>query len=102
MRGVFQKPGKGPAWWIRWTCPYGHRHAERIGPKAQAILMAERRRVAVKVEGFCLTVQRDAAKRCTPLLLRDAVSAYLSWATLHRPRSLGFRRAALNPWVAAQ
>ena len=96
MRGVFQKSGKGLAWWIRWTCPQGHRHEEKVGPKAAAQSLVERRRVAVKVEGFCLTAQRQARATPAPLLFHEAVVAYLEWSARERPRSLVFRRSILT------
>jgi hypothetical protein len=34
-RGLLQRQGR-PEWWIRWTCPYGHEHMEKIGPKGLA------------------------------------------------------------------
>ena len=96
MRGVFQKSGKGLAWWIRWTCPQGHRHEEKVGPKAAAQSLVERRRVAVKVEGFCLTAQRQARATPAPPPFREAVAAYLEWSARERPRSLVFRRSILT------
>ena len=33
MRGVYQKSGKGGTWWIRWTCPQGHRHEEKVAER---------------------------------------------------------------------
>jgi len=92
MRGVFQKAGKGGAWWIRWTCPQGHRHEEKVGPKAAAQTLVERRRVAVKVDGFCLTKDRT---RDVPPLFSQAVKDYLAWAARDRPRSVRFRRSVL-------
>ena len=101
MRGVFQKRGKGGAWWIRWTCPNGHRHEEKVGPKAAAQSLVERRRVAVKVEGFCLTVQRQSRVYTTPTLFREVVAAYLDWSARERPRSLTFRRSVLTACLPA-
>ena len=101
MRGVYQKSGKGGTWWIRWTCPQGHRHEEKVGPKAAAQRLVERRRVAVKVEGFCLTADRHSRVKATPLLFRDAVAAYLAWSARERPRSLIFRRSVLTACLQA-
>src|SRR3990167_6015239 len=92
MRGVFQKTGKGGAWWIRWTCPQGHRHEEKVGPKAAAVTLVERRRVAVKVDGFCLTQDRT---RDVPPLFSAAAKEYLAWAVRDRPRSVRFRQSVL-------
>ena len=92
MRGVFQKAGKGGTWWIRWTCPQGHRHEEKVGPKAAAQTLVERRRVAVKVDGFCLTTHRS---RDVPPSFAEAAKDYLAWAVRDRPRSVRFRRSVL-------
>src|SRR3990167_4675828 len=92
MRGVFQKTGKGGTWWIRWTCPQGHRHEEKVGPKAAAQTLVERRRVAVKVDGFCLTQHRT---RDVPPLFSEAEKDYLAWAVRDRPRSVRFRQSHL-------
>jgi integrase len=51
-RGLFLR---GDNWWIRWTCPYGHEHREKVGPKGAARELYQRRKVAVKAESFCLT-----------------------------------------------
>ena len=101
MRGVFQKSGKGLAWWIRWTCPQGHRHEEKVGPKAVAQSLVEKRRVAVKVDGFCLTAKRQAHTTGAPLTFRDVVTAYLAWSARERPRSLTFRRSILTACLQA-
>lgn len=73
VRGVFLKPGKeAGVWWIRWWCNYGHRHEERIGPKALAEDMVEKRRVAVKTEDFCLTRARDTKRKVSPYPVRHS------------------------------
>ena len=92
MRGVFRKASKGQAWWIRWTCPQGHRHEEKVGPKAAATALVERRRVAVKMDGYCLTTERT---RDVPPLFSQAATDYLAWATRDRPRSVRFRQSVL-------
>jgi len=92
MRGVYQKAGKGGSWWIRWTCPQGHRHEEKVEPKAAAQTLVERRRVAVKVDGFCLTKDRT---RDVPPLFSEAAKNYLAWAVRDRPRSVRFRQSHL-------
>ena len=92
MRGVFQKAGKGGTWWIRWTCPKGHRHEEKVGPKAAAVRLVERRRVAAKLDAFCLTEHRT---RDVPPLFGAATRDYLAWAARDRPRSVRFRQSVL-------
>lgn len=94
-RGLFQRPSSN-AWWIRWSCPYGHEHMEKIGPKSLARQVYEQRRVAVKVEGFCLTQARERQRREQPVLFRDVARRYLAWSQEQRPRSYTFRASALK------
>lgn len=98
-RGLFRREG---AWWILWVCPYGHRHRERIGTaKGQARDYYQKRKLQVKLEGFCLTeakAQREAAK---PVLFQDVARRYLAWAAEHRPKSVMFRDKALKHLLAA-
>lgn len=95
-RGLFQRAGS-PDWWIRWSCPFGHDHRERIGPKAVARDEYRRRLVAVKTQGYCLT----RARQEKPVLFSEAAKRYLTWATEHRPRSATFREKALKHLGAA-
>ncbi|MBZ5543377.1 MAG: tyrosine-type recombinase/integrase [Acidobacteriia bacterium] len=47
-RGVYERdPGSG-VWWIRWHDGQGRRHREKVGSKAAAIKLAEKRRVEVR------------------------------------------------------
>jgi hypothetical protein len=78
-RGLFQRKGS-TAWWIRWSCPYGHEHFEKIGPKSLVREVYHRRKVAVKTEGFCLTQARDRQRREQPVLFRDVARRYLTWS----------------------
>ena len=94
-RGLFQRKGH-PAWWIRWTCPYGHEHMEKIGPKSLAREMYQRRKTLVKTADFCLTEAREAAVKDTPCLFRDLAARYLQWCREARPRSVGFRVSAMR------
>src|SRR5437870_11481482 len=94
-RGLFQRKGSAD-WWIRWTCPYGHEHQEKIGPKSLARMMYEKRRVAVKVERYCLTEDRERQRRAQAVLFANVAERYLAWATEHRPRSLRFRTICVN------
>ena len=83
--GLLQRQGQ-PDWWIRWTCPYGHDHREKIGPKSLAKQVYHQRKVAVKTEHFCLTQAREHQHREQPTLFRDAARRYLAWSAEHRPR----------------
>jgi len=102
VRGVFLKPGKeAGVWWIRYWCHYGHRHEERIGPRALAEEMVEKRRVAVKTEDYCPTRAREAKRKAKPTLFKEARARYIEWAEAKRPRSITFREKALKHLGAA-
>ena len=98
-RGLFQRDG---VWWIRWACPYGHVHRERIGTgKSVARGYYEKRKLAVKTEGFCLTERKAKAARERPVLFQDAATRYMAWAEQERPRSLEFRQCAMKHLLSA-
>ena len=99
-RGLFQRSGSS-AWWIRWTCPYGHEHMEKIGPKSLAREMYQQRKIAVKTQDWCLTQAREAQRRAQPTLFRDLTRRYLTWSQEHRPRSYTFRVSALKHLMEA-
>ncbi len=88
-RGLFEQDG---AWWICWFCAQGHRHREKIGPKGLALTEYQKRKVAVKTQGYCLT----QARRDRPTLFSIASDKYLAWARKERPRSVMFREKALK------
>jgi hypothetical protein len=69
-RGLFQRKGS-TVWWIRWTCPYGHEHQEKVGPKSLARQFYQQQKVAVTAAGFCLTQAREDQRREQPALFRD-------------------------------
>ncbi|MBM3225368.1 MAG: hypothetical protein FJZ47_16410 [Candidatus Tectomicrobia bacterium] len=69
---------------------------EKIGPKSLARQVHEQRRVAVKVEGFCLTQAREQQRREQSVLFRDVARRYLVWSQENRPRSYTFRQTALK------
>lgn len=56
-------------WWIRWVCPHGHLHREKVGPKSLAQQRAEQRRL----ERPCPLRQPKLASH----LLPDVITAYL-------------------------
>jgi integrase len=97
-RGLFQRTDS-PEWWIRWTCPYGHDHREKIGPKSLARTVYQQRKVAVKTEKFCLTQEWERQRREQPALFRDVARRYLAWSKEQRPRSYNFRATALKHLV---
>jgi integrase len=89
-------------WWVRWVCAYGHEHKEKIGTaKSIARAFYEKRKLAVKTEGFCLTEARATAARERPVLFQDAAKRYMAWAEQERPRSVTFRAKALKHLLAA-
>jgi integrase len=67
-----RRPGLDPErgdWWIRWACPHGHVHREKIGPKGLAQREAERRRI-----------ERTCPRRVSTKthLLSDVIHEYLT------------------------
>lgn len=98
-RGLFHRDG---LWWIRWTCPYGHEHKEKIGTaKGIARDFYAKRKLQVKTEGYCLTEAKGQQAREKPTLFRDVAKRYLLWAEQERPRSLVFRQCAMKHLLAA-
>lgn len=98
-RGLFQREG---VWWIRWTCPYGHMHREQIGTaKSVARDFYQKRKLAVKTEGFCLTEAKGRQARERPTLFHDLAKRYMAWAEQERPRSLVFRQCAMKHLLVA-
>lgn len=96
---MFQRTGK-PDWWIRWTCPHGHEHMEKAGPKSVARQLYQRRKVQVKAEGFCLADAREARRREDALRFEAVAARYLEWSAIHRPRSQRFRASVLRQLCA--
>ena len=99
-RGLFQRKGSS-AWWILWACPYGHGHMEKIGPKSLAREMYQRRKVAVKTTGFCLTEARASARKSQTVTFQQLAARYLAWCREFRPRSVAFRVSALTHLLPA-
>lgn len=99
-RGLFQRKDD-KAWWIRWACPYGHDHQERIGTKSFARHMYQTRKTQVKEKRFCLQVERGKRKRETLARFNQAAERYLTWAAQHRSRSIGMRRSSVRHLRAA-
>src|SRR5574337_317472 len=98
-RGLFRREGN---WWIRWTCPYGHEHKEKIGTaKSLARDFYQKRKLAVKTEAFCLTMAKARATAAKPVLFQAVATRYLAWAAEHRPKSTMFREKALKHLTAA-
>jgi hypothetical protein len=46
-RGLFERPGGSGIWWIRYADGTGREHRERIGPKALARAVYEKRKTEV-------------------------------------------------------
>jgi integrase len=82
-------------WWVCWKCRRGHRHREKIGPRALAKERYQQRRTQSRLEGFCLEVQR---RERGPVLFPDLTARWMkdhakvmkrSWTTdRHRIETL--------------
>lgn len=82
-------------WWVCWKCHHGHRHREKIGPRALAKERYQQRRTQSRLEGFCLEAERQ---KHGPILFTDLATRWMkdhakvtkrSWSTdQHRIESL--------------
>jgi hypothetical protein len=73
-RGSQKLPGGARGdWWVSYCCADGHRHREKIGPKALAQQEHARRRIKVRTEEYCPS--RAAAARVTVDWVLSAVIA---------------------------
>lgn len=59
-------------WWIRWSCPYGHIHRAKVGPKSLAHREVERHRI----EKSC----PERTPKPSTYLLADVIRDYLAHA----------------------
>lgn len=69
--------------------------------KGLARSFCEKRKLAVKTEGFCLAQAKARATAEKPVLFGDVARRYLAWAERERPRSLVFRQCAMKHLVTA-
>jgi integrase len=61
-------------WWIVWKCRLGHRHREKIGPRALAKEQHQRRRTQARLDQFCLRTEQ----RSTPVLFIDLAARWMT------------------------
>lgn len=89
VRGILWRPGPNgtqthPAtkqrgdWWVSYVCALGHRHREKVGPRALA-REDHRIRTRVRREGYCPRVGREHR----PVLFEDAAKEYMIWSKAH-------------------
>ncbi len=67
-------------WWVSYVCSLGHRHREKIGPKALASQEHAKRRIRIRTEDYCPRI--EAGPR--PVLFEDATKDYLTWSKAHK------------------
>jgi len=82
-------------WWVCWKCRRGHRHREKIGPRALAKERYRERRTQARLNGFCLEAERQ---KHGPVLFMDLTARWMkdhatvtkrSWTTdRHRIETL--------------
>jgi hypothetical protein len=68
-------------WWVHYHCALGHRHREKIGPRALARDEYHRLRTRVRREHYCPRTERQAAR---PVLFESAAGEYLTWSKAHK------------------
>ena len=81
-RGVFERPKGSGVWWVCYFDQHGRRHREKVGPKALALKVYQKRKVAV-VEGRFFPEHI----RHREVLLADMIDDYLARATNLRAAS---------------
>ena len=80
-RGIFERPKNSGIWWICFSCPFGHIHREKVGPKSLARSEYERKKVRVRTEKYCPTQERNKPR---PTLFQDMAKDYLTWAKINQ------------------
>jgi integrase len=68
-------------WWIRWHCGFGHRHREKIGPRALARDEYAKRKLRVRAENYC---PKRAATAPKPGLFDDAIEEFLGYSKANK------------------
>jgi len=89
VRGVFPRDG---VYWIRWACPHGHLHREKVGPKGLARQEYEKRKVRARTEGYC--PRRVAAPKA--VIVSEAVKDFLAYAQVNKRSHADDRRMAVR------
>ena len=72
-RGIFERPNGSEIWWVRYVDEHGRLHRERVGPKALAVKVYQKRKTEIQERRFFpeRLRQRD-------LLVADAIADYLA------------------------
>jgi hypothetical protein len=52
MRGVFERPAGSDIWWVRYTDENGRLHREKVGPKALALKVYQKRKNEIQERRF--------------------------------------------------
>jgi integrase len=73
LRGVYEHPAGSGVWWIQYF-EHGRRHREKIGPRALAIAVREKRRTEIREGRYFPNLRRRT------VLLDDLVAEYRAWA----------------------
>ena len=72
-RGLFERPAASGVWWIRYHDESGREHREKVGPKALARRVYQKRKTEVAERRF---FPESIRKR--EVLLADAIREYLA------------------------
>ena len=71
-RGIFERPKGSGVWWARYYDEHGREHREKVGPKALAIKVYQKRKTEVQERRFF-----PERIRTRDVLLTDMLSDYL-------------------------
>lgn len=72
-RGIFERPKGSGTWWVRYTDEHGRLHREKVGPKALALRVYQKRKTEVYERRFF----PDRIRR-RDLMVADVIDDYLA------------------------
>jgi site-specific recombinase XerD len=72
-RGIFERPTGSGIWWTRYNDEHGREHREKVGPKALALKVYQKRKNEIQERRFF-----PERIRRREVLLADAISDYLA------------------------
>jgi len=89
VRGVYERPTGSNIWWIRYVDDVGRLHREKVGPKALAISVYQKRKTEIRERRFF----PERFKRAD-ITLAAAIDDYMARTRLRLRRTADFDRYA--------
>lgn len=96
QRGIFQRPKASGVWWVRYHDENGREHREKVGPKALALKVYQKRKNEIAERRFF-----PERIRRREVLLKDAVAAFLRDHVEGRLRNAKHYRRYGELWTRA-